>query len=75
MSKAPLDHIGAFASLCNAWTNSFRMEIELIEVKKIQERLDALENVRAYQEKKRKEGLIELKNGMRELKQLEKEIA
>jgi len=33
MSRSPLDHAGTFAQLANAWTNSFKTELTLVELK------------------------------------------
>jgi hypothetical protein len=73
MSRSPLEHVGAFAQLSNAWTNSFRTEIELIEVKELEKRLSELEDLRRYQEAKETEGLAEMDRARRELSELMKQ--
>jgi len=73
MSRSPLEHVGAFAQLSNAWTNSFRSEIDLIEVKKLDKRLSELEDLRRYREAKEIEGLEEMDRARRELKELMKQ--
>lgn len=73
MSRTPLDHVGAFATLANAWTNSFRMEIELIEVKELERRLSELEDLKRYQGAKERESLGELEAARRELRELLKQ--
>ncbi|MGD0953621.1 MAG: hypothetical protein ABR985_14730 [Methanotrichaceae archaeon] len=73
MSRSPLEHVGAFAQLSNAWTNSFRSEIDLIEVKELDKRLSELEDLRRYKESKEIEGLDEMSRARRELKELMKQ--
>jgi hypothetical protein len=73
MSRSPLEHVGAFAQLSNAWTNSFRVEMELIEVKELEKRLSELEELRRYREAKDDEGLAEMDRARRELKELMKQ--
>ena len=73
MSHSPLKHLGAFAQLSNAWTNSFRVEMELVEVKELEKRLSELEDLRHYQETKENEGLAEMDKARRELKELMKQ--
>ena len=73
MSRSPLEHVGAFAQLSNAWTNSFRTEMEFIEVKELEKRLSELEELRRYQETKENEGLLEMDRARRELKKLMKQ--
>ncbi|VVB64503.1 Uncharacterised protein [uncultured archaeon] len=73
MSRSPLEHVGAFAQLSNAWTNSFRTEMELIEVKELEKRLSELEELRRYRDAKDDEGLEEMDRARRELKELMKQ--
>jgi len=73
MSRSPLEHVGAFAQLSNAWTNSFRVEMELIDVKELEKRLSELEDLRRYQSAKDDEGLEEMAKARRELKELMKQ--
>ena len=73
MSRSPLEHVGAFAQLSNAWTNSFRTEMEFIEIKELERRLSELEELRRYQETKENEGLAEMDRARRELKELMKQ--
>ena len=73
MSRSPLEHVGSFAQLSNAWTNSFRVEMELIEVKELEKRLSELEDLRRYQATKDDEGLEEMAKARRELKELMKQ--
>lgn len=42
-SEDPVSHAGRFASLANAWTNTRRLRLDVQEVRKLQERLEALE--------------------------------
>jgi hypothetical protein len=73
MSHTPLNHVGAFAQLSNAWTNSFRTEMELIEVKALQKRLSELEELRRYEESKGDPELAEMTMARRDLKELMKQ--
>jgi hypothetical protein len=73
MSRSPLEYMGAFAQLSNAWTNSFRSEIDLIEVKELDKRLSELEELRSYRVAKENEGLEEMNRARRELKELMKQ--
>jgi hypothetical protein len=73
MGKAPLDHAGTFAQLANAWTNSFKAEMTLIEMKELEERISELEDLRKYEESKRNEGLDEMDRARKELKALMKQ--
>jgi hypothetical protein len=52
MSRSPLEHVGAFAQLSNAWTNSFPSEIDLIGLKELDKRVSELEDLRRYREAK-----------------------
>ncbi len=73
MGKAPLEHAGTFAQLANAWTNSFKVEMTLIEMKELEERIAELEGLRKYEEAKRNEGLDEMQRARKELKELMKQ--
>ncbi len=73
MGKAPLDHAGTFAQLANAWTNSFKVEMTLIEMKELEERISELEDLRKYEEAKRNEDLDEMQRARKELKELMKQ--
>ncbi len=73
MGKAPLEHAGTFAQLANAWTNSFKVEMTLIEMKELEERISELEDLRKYEEAKRNEGLDEMQRARKELKELMKQ--
>jgi hypothetical protein len=73
MGKSPLDHAGTFAQLANAWTNSFKVEMTLIEMKELEERISELEDLRKYEEVKRNEGLDEMQRARKELKELMKQ--
>lgn len=50
MGRNPLDHAGAFAQLANAWTNAYKAEMSLIDVKKLKKRVLELENLKQYKE-------------------------
>ena len=52
MADDKIDHAGQFAALANAWTNSFRANIDLIEMKEVKSRLEELEELRGYEEPK-----------------------
>ena len=39
MGKSPLDLAGTFAQLANAWINSFRAEVALIDMMELEERI------------------------------------
>ncbi len=73
MGKSPLDHAGTFAQLANAWTNSFKVEMTLIEMKELEERIAELEGLRKYEEAKRNESLDEMQRARKELKELMKQ--
>lgn len=73
MGKAPLDHAGTFAQLANAWTNSFKVEMTLIEMKELEERIAELEDLRKYEEVKRNDSLDEMERARKELKELMKQ--
>ena len=73
MGKSPLDHAGTFAQLANAWTNSFKVEMTLIEMKELEQRIAELEDLRKYEEAKRNEGLDEMQRARKELKELMKQ--
>lgn len=73
MGKAPLDHAGTFAQLANAWTNSFKVEMTLIEMKELEQRIAELEDLRKYEEAKQNEGLEEMERARKELKELMKQ--
>ena len=73
MGKAPLDHAGTFAQLANAWTNSFKVEMTLIEMKELEERIKELEDLRKYEEAKQLEGLDDMQLARKELKELMKQ--
>ena len=47
MSEDPLLHAGRFASLANAWTNSYRLFLEQEEMNAIKERITAMEESQA----------------------------
>ncbi len=72
MGKAPLDHAGTFAQLANAWTNSFKVEMTLIEMKELEERITELEGLKQYEEAKRNESLDDMQKARKELKELMK---
>ncbi|VVB62421.1 Uncharacterised protein [uncultured archaeon] len=72
MGKTPLDHAGTFAQLANAWTNSFKVEMTLIEMKELEERIAELEGLRQYEEAKRNENLDDMQRARKELKELMK---
>lgn len=40
-SEAPIEHAGRFASLANAWINARRLRLEVDEVRKLKEEIDA----------------------------------
>ncbi len=73
MGKSPLEHAGTFAQLANAWTNSFKVEMTLIEMKELEERISELEDLRKYEEAKRNESLDEMQRARKELKELMKQ--
>jgi uncharacterized protein Yka (UPF0111/DUF47 family) len=43
MNSDPLSHAGRFASLVNSWVSTRRLRLDSEELKRIEERLDALE--------------------------------
>jgi len=73
MGKSPLDHAGTFAQLANAWTNSFKVEMTLIEMKELEQRIAELEELKRYDESKRDESLDEMQRARKELKELMKQ--
>jgi len=73
MGKSPLDHAGTFAQLANAWTNSFKIEMTLIEMKELEQRITELEELKRYDESKRNESLDEMQKARKELKELMKQ--
>jgi hypothetical protein len=73
MGKAPLEHAGTFAQLANDWTNSFKVEMTLIEMKELEQRIAELEDLREYDEAKQNEGLDEMQRARKELKELMKQ--
>ncbi len=73
MGRSPLDHAGTFAQLANAWTNSFKVEMTLIEMKELEQRIAELEDLRKYDETKRNESLDEMDRARKELKALMKQ--
>lgn len=68
-----MDHAGTFAQLANAWTNSFKVEMTLIEMKELEERIAELEDLRKYEEVKRNDSLDEMERARKELKELMKQ--
>jgi hypothetical protein len=73
MGKSPLEHAGTFAQLANAWTNSFKVEMTLIEMKELEERITELEGLRHYEAAKRNESLDDMQKARKELKELLKQ--
>jgi hypothetical protein len=73
MGKAPLEHAGTFAQLANAWTNSFKVEMSLIEMKELEQRIAELEGLRNYDAAKRNESMDEMQRARKELKELMKQ--
>ncbi|MBP7067668.1 MAG: hypothetical protein KBB04_05250 [Methanothrix sp.] len=64
MSEDPLLHAGRFASLANAWTNSYRLFLEQEEMNAIKERITAMEESQAVIKEQYSEVLK--KGGVRE---------